>query len=382
MKKHYEITIEPLTAIHVGTGNTLPMMEYLIDSIMGQPRFIAYSQESILQRVGQDPQKLAMYERASNDPSLAALRKFFLDNFSKSKDIAHICDLTVGFKTIYETKSKGNPLDSSLEVFEMYRPAGKMSAVIPGSSFKGALRTAMLNLVMHEWPDVIFYDKNFDDFKHAKESNFYRDAARIEGKIQQKIMGRDAKNDLFRTFAFGDASFSPKGSQIVGKIENIARQGNSLVVKGIPIFAEALKGSLMGNPINGTSMASIDTDLQQVKFKGYQYSSMEELIRACQYFFKREFINEAENFYVENSDSRLKIYKKLYEIITGINETNKNTFPIRLGRWSQAEFVTFEKIYRMPKVPKDHGYGNTRMVFNYNGQLLPMGWCLCSVKEI
>ncbi|MBJ2356731.1 type III-A CRISPR-associated RAMP protein Csm5 [Sphaerochaeta sp. S2] len=382
MKKQYEITIQPLTAIHIGTGNSIPLMEYLTAEVIKQERFIVYSQESILQRVVKDPKKIVEYERASNDPSLTSLRKFFLANFQKNKDISHICDLTDGFKTLYDIKSKGNPLDSSLEVFEMYRPAGKMSAVIPGSSFKGALRTAMLNLVMHEWPDEKFYDKNYDDIKRAQQSFAYRDAANIEKRVQKDIMGNDPKNDLFRTFAFGDAAFDPKGSQIVGKIENIARKGDTLVIKGIPIYTEALKGTLMGNSTTGKSRATIDIDLQKVNFGGHRYASMEDLVRACQYFFKREFINEADNFYAEISDSRLKLYKKLYDIITNLDESNKAIFPMRLGRWSQAEFVTFEKIYRMPKVPRDHGYGDTRMVFDYNGQLLPMGWCLCIVKEI
>jgi CRISPR-associated protein Csm5 len=382
MKKHYEITIRPLTGIHIGTGESLTAMDYFVKPVNKKTRYITYSQDSIVKRIIDDPVLLRTYERACNDVSLSQLLNFFESNFSLREDLGYICDITDSFAREYARKKTGNPLDGSCEVLSMYRPAGKKSPVIPGSSFKGSLRTAMLNQIMHDWDDPTFKDNLYYDFKKAQEQLRYRDAARIEGVLQKKVFGNDPKNDLFRTFLFGDATFTAKDTQIVGKIENIVRTYSGLIEsKGIPVYAEVLKGSLMGSNEEGICHAIIDTDLQNVKFKESRYKSMQALVQACNYFFLREFNNEAKNFYDGSSDKRLMLYKQLQEVVKSV-ENSKDTFVVRMGRWSQAEFVTCEKIYRMPKVPKDNGYGNTRMVFDYNGQLLPLGWCLCQVKEV
>jgi len=382
MKKHFEITLSPLTGIHIGTGETLTAMDYFVKPVNKAPRFITYSQDSILKRVISDPVQAKAYERACNDSSLIDLFRFFELNFSIQEDLSYLCDVTDSFAQEYARKAKGSPLDGTCEVFSMYRPVGKKSPVIPGSSFKGTLRTALLNKIMHDWDKATFFGPEYERLKEAKERFNYRDAANIEKQIQKKAFGNDPKNDLFRTFLFGDTSFSAKDTQIVGKVENIARsQGGAIEIKGIPIYAEVLRGSLMGSSAEGCCHAIVDVDLQKVKFSGNRYASMLALVDACHYFFQREFKREAEKFYENSSDKRLELYRQLQTIVESL-DGSKDTFLVRMGRWSQAEFVTCEPIFRMPKVPKDHGYGNTRMVFDYNGQLLPLGWCLCKVKEL
>lgn len=382
MKKHYEITLKPLTGIHIGTGESLTAMDYFVKPVNRIPRYVAYSQDSILQRVIGDPIQAQAYDRACNDSSLIDLFKFFESNFSISQDLSYLCEVTDSFAQEYSKKQKGSPLDGTCEVFSMYRPAGKKSPVIPGSSFKGALRTALLNQIMHDWDEQTFFGPEYARLKEAKERFNFRDAAAIEKQLQKKAFGDNPKNDLFRTILFGDASFPAKDTQIVGKVENIARNQNGAIeIKGIPIYAEVLKGSLMDSAAEGICHTIVDVDMQMIKFPGNRYGSMQALVSACHYFFKREFVREAEKFYDGSSDRRLELYQQLKKTVMNLGDS-KDTFLVRVGRWSQAEFVTCEPIFRMPKVPKDHGYGNTRMVFDFNGQLLPLGWCLCKVKEL
>ena len=384
MKIFFDVTLQPLTGIHIGTGNSMTPMEYLIDVVNGKNRYITYSSESILDRVVSDPKLLTEYEKACNDSSMVMLHHFFERNFSIRKDLAYICDITKSFYQEYEMKSKKNPLDSTCDVFQMYRPLGKKAAVIPGSSLKGSIRTAMLNLVMHEWDDSSFYDSLYDRFTDAKERNDTRKASYVEKDVQKKIMGKDPKNDLFRTLSIGDAQFSPKGSQLVGKVINIVTQeyDHTLQAKGIPMYAEVLRGTLMDSETTGSSRFSIDRDLQEILFRNNRYGSMKSIIQACNYFFKREFVREATKFYDGVDDPRLGLYGELRSMIEQVPSDSEDTFLVRVGRWSQVEFVTLEPMYRLPKVPRDQGHGNTRMVFDYDGQLLPLGWCLCTVKEL
>ena len=52
----------------------------------------------------------------------------------------------------------------------------------------------------------------------------------------------------------------------------------------------------------------------------------------------------------------------------------ENSFVIRLGRWSQFEFVTL--------YDENKKRGGTRTLFDYNGQYLPMGWCKCTISKL
>ena len=76
-----------------------------------------------------------------------------------------------------------------------------------------------------------------------------------------------------------------------------------------------------------------------------------------------------------------------YEQNRNFNNKNDNSFVIRVGRWSQVEFVTFGSDFRSPKTSpgkggKPKGWGGTRTLFDYNGQYLPMGWCKCTIKPL
>ena len=76
---------------------------------------------------------------------------------------------------------------------------------------------------------------------------------------------------------------------------------------------------------------------------------------------------------------------ELKKIIDAIPDDSENEFLLRIGHWSQVEFVTLEENFRNPKTPVRKGkvmpYGTSRIVLNYNGQYLPMGWCKCTVEK-
>lgn len=78
------------------------------------------------------------------------------------------------------------------------------------------------------------------------------------------------------------------------------------------------------------------------------------------------------SIFIKNSDSeKLELINKLFMEIKNITEKeSENSFIIRLGRWSQFEFVTL--------YDENHNFGASRTVLNYDGQYLPMGWCKCT----
>ena len=73
------------------------------------------------------------------------------------------------------------------------------------------------------------------------------------------------------------------------------------------------------------------------------------------------------------------------KIILSNSIKEKNTFIVRVGRFSQLEFVTMEESFRAywdTKKKSIKQNGETRTVFDYDGQYIPLGWCKCKVEEV
>ncbi len=258
----------------------------------------------------------------------------------------------------------------------MYRPEGSLMPVIPGSSLKGSIRTAVLNAALETY--AMRYE-----LKH-----------RPDGKIQQELLKfSDAKNDPFRAVQIGDCIFEGKGTQCVGIIKNIKydrRNEETAVHNSSQIQAEVIKGYFMENSseINlcGESFFVLNSDLTDInlpeKIISKKIKAL-DIVKACNTFYFEEFESEYKKHYKDALNSECNSITDLYkELKSIVAKNNSNEFIIRVGRWSQVEFVTYGHDFRNPKTPKNKPYGTTRWVFNNDGQYLPLGWCKCTLTPM
>lgn len=370
-KKRYELQIEPLTGVHIGTGNELTLFDYAVKKISSSGNekniYLKYSSDSILDRLIQEGNKdaLAEFEAASRAQDMKKLRTFFHEHLNVRFDLEYPCDITESFYRAYQKNKEKDPVENAAVVLQMYRPAGSKKPVIPGSSLKGAIRTAVLNYLL-------------------KKTG------------QRELLKLDnAKNDPFRALHIADAVFEAKNTQLVGQLQNIAPgRDKELTPTGMQIQAEIIRGTLIGGKAAAFTETAVDAPLQDAvvppkdktdtQFDFKHKLSMEEIADACNYFFMAEFDGEYEKFYSEAVESTAIITKLKSELEKASN--TENCFVVRVGRWSQVEFVTFQGSLRKPRVPirngKSNGYGGTRTVFDYDGEYVPLGWCKCTYKEI
>ena len=387
-KKTYKIKIEPLTGVHIGTGKELTFLDYkVIKTDSGNKVYVKFSSDQILSRLIDENRDLSAFYTASDNRDMKAVQNFFHKNIGKT-DIEYPCDVTSSFYDLYEKNKTRDPIENAAKVLQMYRPSNSKRPVIPGSSLKGAIRTAVLNNILCKLSNDE-YDRELDIFEKEKNKN---NSDRYEKKLQQKILKYgNEKDDPFRTISIADTSFKDKNTQLVGLLKNISSSNN--VIKSIPklqIQAEIIRGCLIGGSAEAETIISIDESLQQSKLTGNNnkngfeiktHISMEDIAEACNHFFWNEFESEYNTFYKdidENVDVIVSLKKDIESIIKSID-----TFIVRVGRWSQVEFVTFEDNFRDPKVPQTRGpkksYGKTRTVFDYDGQYIPLGWCKCTI---
>lgn len=389
-KKIYKLTVEPLTCVHIGSGNKLTLLDYTVCRASANRNLYAkFSSDKILHRIATDAQKVSAFERASGSGNMKMLHSFFQNNVNVNEDAEYLCDVTSEFSALYTRNKEKDPYDNAAVVEQMYRPGDSAKPVIPGSSLKGAVRTAVLNNLMGN-----LSDKDYDGFRDELE-NCRKDSEKrkLEGNIQKKLLGKsDAKNDPFRAVEIADCCFKAKGTQIVGLLKTVSTNSHSgelFVSNTMQVQAEAIKGSLMGPCGIGESIMRINEGLQLSEDRNGKNAvskalSISDIACSCNYFYWREFEKEYNKFYkdsVENCDLIVKLKGELDSC-----RKNKNQFIIRVGHWSQVEFVTFEENFRSPKTRMIRGkalpYGTTRTLFNYDGQYLPLGWCKCSIEEI
>lgn len=393
MKERYKLTIEPITPVHIGTGVELTPLDYKVASKLGRSDFkkfmyFKFSSDKILKRLieSEDINRLSQFDKASVQGNMKELQSFFQENFTDIDDLEYPCEVTSGFLKKYNENQGKDPYDNASKVYQIYRPEGLKTPVIPGSSLKGSIRTAILNAILYNICDDE-YNELKDEFNSIRND---RDKPKFESKLQKALLGSysDAKNDPFRAIQIADCSFPAKNSQVVGELYNVSLNQNNerLEPLGIQILAEAIKGFLMGESEKAETTLLIDTDLlrtNQIKKK----ISAQEIAISCNEFFEQQFYCEFKKFYEAAFDDSCNLIDKLSDIIAEIKEKNDNSFVVRVGRWSQVEFVTFGTDFRRPKTPKGKNgkpksWGGTRTLFDYNGQYLPMGWCKCTVEKL
>ena len=390
MKERYKLTIEPLTPVHIGTGVELTPLDYKVTSKLGTTDFkknmyFKFSSDKILKRMIEsgDTQKLAKFEEASVKGNMKELQSFFQQNLTSVEDLDYPCEVTNGFVKRYSENQGKDPYDNASKVYQMYRPEGLKTPVIPGSSLKGSIRTAVLNSILYDISDEK-YNELKDEFNNVKDPKTF------ETKLQKALLGSysDAKNDPFRAVQIGDCSFPAKNSQLVGELYNVSlnQKNNNIEPIGIQIIAEAIKGNLMDSSEKAETILLLDSDLLKTNQITKKISA-EEIAKSCNHFFKTQFDNEFEKFYELCESINCSKLDELDKLISNIVNANDNSFIIRVGRWSQVEFVTFGSDFRTPKTPKGKdgkpkGWGGTRTLFDYNGQYLPMGWCKCTISKL
>lgn len=376
-KQTYRLTVEPLTCVHIGTGEKLSPLDYKVENLQKIGNmYLSFSSDSILKRIAADKQKFSEFDRISSSGNLRALEEFFHKNFTMD-DLNYPCKVTKEFLRKYNENIEKDPLQNAAEVLQMYHPLGKKYPVIPGSSLKGSIRTAVLN-------DAL------DTYAMRNELRHLRDP-----QVQQRLLHdyKDAKQDPFRAIQISDCNFGAKGTQIVGLIKNIKTDRYNEVVEHntSQIQAEVIKGQLMTDAdqadIKGESRLVINSDLasQNLPLAGVtQRITGDKIASSCNKFYFNEFKKEYENFYKEASGSECDAITQLLKILKAIADKNDpKEFILRVGRWSQVEFVTYEHDLREPKTPRKNGrqmpYGTTRWVFNNDGIYLPLGWCKCTI---
>ncbi|MCL2650336.1 MAG: type III-A CRISPR-associated RAMP protein Csm5 [Candidatus Azobacteroides sp.] len=224
------IKIETLTPVHIGSGNLLyNNTDFVQVNIDNEPHIAVISEEKIW--------KLLDEQHLDNWLTAIAKRenlKEFLKRFApeaKSKDYA----------------KRRMPLYCRLKENDTLKETihnGLGFPYIPGSSIKGAIRTAILASLannVQKADDKIIVKIKDRDGNFVPKKDKYGNILVNADKIEQEVFGKDPNSDVFRFIQAGDAYFE-KETEIATRIINlnIRQSGNGLRDTSKPQIVEAI----------------------------------------------------------------------------------------------------------------------------------------------
>lgn len=257
-------------------------------------------------------------------------------------------------------------------VLTMTRTGQKGDPYLPGSSIKGAIRTAWL---WHRagagqaMPGLQAQAGQMKGDIFEAEVLGYRVQL---GGPEQGIDTTDPHADPLRSLRVGDATLVPD-SNVIERV--VIYEGEGKSGSREPMFVDATFSGLEGEPIYATGSMSINRQLQTHAVpEGLRSEAgrrwrwpkavaeeitAEQILDACRRFYLENLNHEFDRFY-KNSRYLRPIGEKLVQMA---QQLRPNEALLRIGRFSHLENMTVR--------PYAGGQGRTR---GLAGALRPMGW--------
>ncbi len=363
--KKYKIVIKTLTPVHIGSGDVLDPLEYVIkDRVMyvfDQQRFISNLTPKLRQR----------FVSYIDEDKMVELRSFIRENFKPDASyVLYRATVEESVEEEYERNIGDRSLRNQLQIQSFIRPSlvsGNLP-YIPGSSLKGAIRTAFIDAVLKSKESKHPQWRNIRRGRELEGAalGYGREGRDRRGNLKVKL---DVRKDPFWMFKVEDVYF-PQNSLGVYRVYNVTKNRQS----SIPMTCEMLKPQVVG-----TGYITI-TDDESRKINKYHRGDrfkyticMDDVVKFCDLYYKKALKKEEEKF------SSLPSGKYYKDLLKAFSNKDKKSVILRLGKFSQIEYITFNPPYRRPRVPRSKGWGNSR---NLVSRKYPAGWVWIVFKQV
>jgi CRISPR-associated protein Csm5 len=353
----YRLRIELLTPFHVGCGRTIEPYEYDLRKEGGDCWLVALDIAAVFADAA--PAQRSRFEQFSERGDFAELRRWFQMN----ADPARHCHFRVrvapsAFQEMLKYRYDPARLG---EIHLFTRDTASGNPYLPGSSIKGAFRTAIVDAVARE-------PGKLDRLKVVA-----RDCARDRrggARFEAAVLGneRDGRPDLYhdplRQVALSDAAV-PAEACFIDRIRIVRAHGqDSGDPGGIVIYRDLAGPGLGGEPPAIVAELRIHRLLADRGRMGPDALPVpldaETLCRSCNAFYRPRLEDELRRF---GRDARLT-----ERLRATAGELNDHDCLLRLGRHSHFECVTVgEPFHSGP----GRGFGATRSYVAGQAQL---GW--------
>lgn len=355
------VRLEFLSPVHIGSGEMLSPLEYqAVEEQSGRYYVYTIDFDGWINSLTPDKSKAvaAEFSVSTQNKIWQFLRNeidkdIFIKTKSKaSKDIydKYLKRLSAqtGSGKAYSLKNQ-----SKNELAAALRNAHTSAMIIPGSSIKGAIRTAIIDYRDDKGELKQAYDKKLEEWF---------------GKIPE---------NAFKQLKVSDFELLPDESEFVQPVQYNQKDPEERLMNPICEVAPVSTKPKYGKLYLGNFAADTEAKVPLPEW------TFENLCKVCNKFYLKRFQDEYNKFYTLPHFVQAK--KFIDENIRNKLHT-ENALLLRVGHYSHVECVTVEnsapKTRPNPRTRKPMPFGTTRTLAN---GIYPFGWILlhkCSVEDM
>lgn len=388
--QNHTLKYTPLSPIHIGADESYEPGNYVIDDEAGA--LYGFDSQAALSGLSENDrqQLLAIVNGKPDDTMLTQVQAFFHNHREKLLAFARPPVPTAsGIKSLYEKRigktaqheGKGRRVINKLEIERTFYNPSDASPLLPGSSIKGAIRTALLDKV--------------SDGKDRHERN---------QQLQQRLFEGQFHTDPMRLISVGDAAWQGNPDKPACQVQFAVNRKRKPVMKNgqlvqsqaeannlyqllecvAPNHYQSFTGSLTLH--NTQSIAQDNRKLPQQRF----HWPVKAIAEACNAFYMGLFWQEMnamkERHYLKTD--WLNNIEQLMEngLLKRLNDGE--AFLLRVGRHSGAEAMTLDGIRSIMIKGKDREKFWEKQPRTWwlaaddiadKQALLPFGWILVEI---
>lgn len=351
-----QLTFEPLSPIHIGSGEQVDPLEYLLVAREQEHWLVRLNLPHLLSRLSQENRRtwLGLIERGH----MPAIQKWLREQ-AEPED--YLFSVQIPDFQVSELLSRDIASDRAQAQVDLFtRHAATGCPYLPGSSLKGSIRTAVLQHWLSE-------EKSQDPILRRMAQDQRPNAAAFEARVMgnEKAGGQpDLGYDPFRQLAISDIIL-PMDACYIDQI-TIRRspdKGGASDPSGIRMYRDITWSRLDGDAIAYSGQVRFHEGLAR-NGSLQRKITPQLIIEACRNYYLptlRRQLEQLENWGVDPADLAPLRQIAEHPPATGC--------PIRLGRHSHFECVTFRAPHHLR--PK-RGFGETRSLAN--NASWPLGW--------
>lgn len=375
--KVYQCTLTPLTPIHIGSGNELTPYNYVIKNDI----FYRISLEKIIPKLSTNERNELVRILESNN--FIKIRSFIQKVYKPEYGYYYSCSVDEDVIIKYENKITGAQKSNEENKLSVEEFIGNyLGKYIPGSSLKGAIRSAYLGSNMTSRQ---YYTIERNDKVKTKPFRAIGDARKESERREATIIGLNEKNsfyDPFKKLLIKDSECL-KNLVEVREVERVNKKQN------MPLGNYEVTKSILSTG-----------DIMEIKFEmdivdiRSTTSSIKEALNTTS---KKPIIDEYKTFVIDKDKEKGLFYCLNKKAIKVLEEDRK--FFDRIGNREGIEACKNLKKYLselksnevLIKFGKGAGFNSTTLnVFNNEIQEvytrttvsgLPCGWAILSYKE-
>lgn len=361
------LRLSPLTPIHVGTGDTLDPLSYIMREEDGVPRLYPVDLPSWVEAQGK-PVELAQFFATSELPEIRRYVARELDPqiFGGAPATVHSREIFDKYQMELGARDSRNQLLISPAVKN-----GRTGAlIIPGASIKGAIRTAVIDWIDQHWHMDLKGASDLDGPYRSKEYT-----TRLK-----EYLG-DISDNAFKNLKVGDFQ-APLGDSLFvtanevrirpkdkpPTLKNPCEVCLSLAMTGKPY-------ALYGKVLLGRHDAGGRDAVLTVKHETRRQSwSLEELMALCRSFYRERYDTEKQTFY--SKPHLADTATALAPVDAALLKEASGGMLVRIGHYSHVECMTVTDNNPQTRKAKDGTqlpYGTTRTLAD---RTYPFGWAV------